>query len=189
MGISNAIGEVEVLELEALEGTVGRGVIMTVTPSGAVVVKGVVMPVGSVISPSLLEITVKPSASVVVSAVWIGVIVIEMPSGSVVTIGVVTPVGSVSTPSLFEIIVCPAEFVVVRAMISVLEDLLELDEANVTLELALSPVWLVFAEVRTLVDPLPDGANVMVSPPVVIVVALDKPVGSVTTMPLSEITV
>lgn len=34
-----------------------------------------------------------------------------------------------------------------------------------------------------------DGENVKVSPPVVIVVALDKPVGSVTTTPLSEMTV
>lgn len=163
-GINSTAPDDDVLlDAEVPDGKVGAGVIVMVAPSGSVVTIGVVIPVGSVMTPSLFEMTVSPAESVVVSSVIPGVIVVETPSGSVVTMGVDIPVGKVITPSLFDVTVWPAEFVVVRATRVVLEEVLS--------------------------EPAPDGTNVRVSPSVVIVVALERPVGKVTTTPLSETTV
>ena len=108
---------------------------MVVTPSGKLVVSGVVTPVGRVRTPSLLEITVSPAESVVTTmaadpededenptgpldedddptAIPLRVTIVVTPSGKVVVIGFVTPVDRVRMPSLLETTVFPAELVV-----------------------------------------------------------------------------
>jgi len=83
-------------------------------------------------------------------------------SGNVTRLEEVIPVGKVMAPELSEIIVCPGELVVVTTPGTLPE----------------------VTEPETLDDKLADGTKVIVCPPVVMVVAVDKPVGSVTGTPL-----
>jgi hypothetical protein len=102
---STAPDEDVLLDVEVPEGKVGAGVIVVGAPLGSVVTISVVIPVGSVMTPSLFEMIVSPAESVVGTPVIPRVIVVETPSGSVVTMGVDIPVDKVITPLLFDITV------------------------------------------------------------------------------------
>jgi hypothetical protein len=122
-----------------------RGNTVVVSPSGRVVMIGVVTPVGSVRTVLLFEMIVCPAEFVVYEfseiavvrvpvsvsvdetswiveelsfavAVGTGVIVVDWPFGSVVSIGVEASLGIVTAPLALENTVSPAEFVVVMTI-------------------------------------------------------------------------